>query len=93
MKIKHFAGYGSINAKKLKHETINGVTTLIINVSGDHEKGLRPYILEDSIRWLAARYDKNILNIPWYKINIDIINNYSMPLESLTYTFIYEKDN
>lgn len=92
MKIKHFAGYGSVNAKKLKQETKNGVTTLIINVYGDHECGLRPYIIEDAIQWLAARFDKNIVNIPWYNIDIDINNNYGMPYDTLTYTFRYKKD-
>lgn len=92
MRIKHFAGYGCINAKKLKHETKNGITTLIINVSGDHERGLRPFIIEDTIQWLAARFDKNIINIPWYNIYIDINNDYGMPYDSTTYTFKYKKE-
>ena len=93
MKIKHFAGYGCVNAKKLKHETIDSVTTLIINVSGDHERGLKPYIIDDAIQWLAARYDKNIVNIPWYNIHIDVNNNYGMSCDTLTYTFKYKRGN
>lgn len=92
MRIKHFAGYGCVNAKKIKYETKDGITTLIINVSGDHEYGLKPYIIEDSIQWLAIRYDKNIINIPWYNIYIDINNNYGMPCDTLTYTFKYRRD-
>lgn len=71
MKIKHFAGYGSVNAKKIALFKRNNTTTLIIDVSGDHEKGLRPYIIEDSIKWIAARFYSYILNIPTYKIYID----------------------
>lgn len=93
MRIKHYAGYGSVNAKKLKHETKDGITTLVVNVSGDHEWGLRPFIIEDSIQWIAARFDKSIVNIPWYNIYIDINNNYDMPCDSITYTFKYKREN
>ena len=91
MRIKHFAGYGCINAKKLKHETKNGVTTLIINVYGDHECGLKPYIIEDAIKWLAARFYNHVLDIPVYKIHIDY-EYILMPgkPETIEYTFTIE---
>lgn len=92
MRIKHFAGYGSVNAKKIALFKRDNITTLIIDVSGDHECGLRPCIIEDSIKWLAARFDKNIINIPWYNIYIDINNNYGMPYDTLIYTFKYKKE-
>ena len=92
MKIKHFAGYGSVNAKKLKHETKDGTTTLVVNVSGDHERGLKPYIIEDSIQWIAARFYNHILDIPAYKIHI----GYEYELrpgkpETIEYTFTIEE--
>lgn len=90
MRIKHFAGYGSVNAKKIKYEIVNNKTVLIVRVSGDHERGLRPFILEDTIKWLAARFDKNIINIPWYNVNISYNYDYSFNNpEALIYTFIY----
>lgn len=92
MKIKHFAGYGSVNAKKLKHETKDGITTLVVSVSGDHERGLKPYIIEDSIQWIAARFYNHILDIPAYKIHI----GYEYELrpgkpETIEYTFTIEE--
>lgn len=93
MKIKHFAGYGCVNAKKLKHETIDGTTILTISVSGDHEQGLRPFIIEDTIKWLAARFDRDILNIPWYNITIDFIYQFNMPADTVIYSFKYKLEN
>ena len=92
MRIKHFAGYGCVNAKKIKYETKDGITTLIVNVSGDHEYGLKPFIIEDAIQWLATRFDKNIVNIPWYNVYIDTNYDYGMPCDTLTYTFRYRRE-
>lgn len=63
MKIKHFAGYGSVNAEKIKMERAgNGVTVLHVRVTGDHEYGLK----RDSrdtyglYNWLVKRFDKSL---------------------------------
>ena len=40
MKIKHWQGYGCVNATKVKMKTKNGLRNLIIRVSGNHEYGL-----------------------------------------------------
>ena len=71
MKIKHFAGYGCVNAKKIALFKRNNITTLIVDVSGDHERGLKPYIIEDAIKWIAARFYNHVLDIPAYKTHID----------------------
>lgn len=91
MRIKHFAGYGSVNAKKIALFKRDNITTLIIDVSGDHECGLKPYIIEDAIRWLAARFYNHVLDIPVYKIHIDY-EYILMPgkPETIEYTFTIE---
>lgn len=71
MKIKHFAGYGTVNAKKIALSKEDNTTTLVVSVSGDHERGLKPFIIDDTVKWIAARFYKPIVNIPNYKIDID----------------------
>lgn len=63
MRIKHFSGYGSVNAKKvLVQKGVNEYgeahTLLIIDVAGDHERGLIPYIKSDAAAWLLKYFDK-----------------------------------
>ena len=53
MKIKHFAGYGSVNAVKVKDKTC-----LHIRASGNHERGLEPYDDYDVWHWLVMRFKK-----------------------------------
>ena len=91
MRIKHFAGYGCVNAKKIALFKKDNKTTLIVSVSGDHEYGLKPFIIDDSIKWLAARFYKHILNIPTYKIYIDYdyILKPGVP-DTIEYTFTIE---
>lgn len=57
MKIKHWAGYGCVTARKVKD---NDPRTLHVRVEGDHEWGLvrdDPY---DMYNWLVKRFDKNV---------------------------------
>lgn len=91
MRIKHFAGYGSVNAKKIALFKRNNTTTLIVSVSGDHECGLKPFIIDDSIKWIAARFYPYIMNIPTYKIHIDYdyILRPGTP-DAIEYTFTIE---
>ena len=62
MKIKHFAGYGSVQAKKTATHKNKDITTVTIVVSGNHEQGLGyRYDDKDSItRWLAPRFIKDL---------------------------------
>lgn len=60
MKIKHFAGYGTVNAKKIFRKDINRTTTLRVLITGNHEYGLSkpfndPYLIYN---WIVKRYDK-----------------------------------
>ncbi len=65
MRIKHFMGYGSVNAKvvgkKTKTDVENGrlLKTLIINVWGNHECGLDRSEYKDDINdWLVKKVAK-----------------------------------
>ena len=54
MKIKHFAGYGCVNAKKISDKDGN----LVVEVVGDHEWGLRRTDEYDVFNWLVKRFTK-----------------------------------
>lgn len=54
MKIKHFAGYGCVNAKKISDK--DGI--LIVEVKGNHEWGLRRTDRYDVFNWLVKRFTK-----------------------------------
>lgn len=65
MRIKHFMGYGSVNAKVVK-KTLNTAThnegyiikTLTINVWGNHEYGLERDDKYDINNWLVKKVAK-----------------------------------
>lgn len=93
MKIKHFAGYGTVNARKLKLETVDGKTTLVVEVTGDHEWGLvrrnDPYLIK---HWLVERFDKtmrddHLVNIWGLDYTVDY--DWSSPVERAVYTITY----
>lgn len=60
MKIKHWAGYGCVNAKcNLRHKIAStGDAVITIEVWGNHERGLQPpyFDYSDWHRWLGKRY-------------------------------------
>ena len=85
MKIKHFVGYGTVNATKLNNiviyksltETIKRVT---IKVTGNHEWGLYRNDTYDIYNWIVKRFCKdcndyrNIINIG-ICLDYELINN------------------
>ncbi len=70
MKIKHWQGYGSLNAKVVKKTTDTSthsmgyiVKTITVQVSGNHEYGLdRSDYKEDVVRWLSKVIKDDTLN-------------------------------
>ena len=54
MKIKHFAGYGCVNAKKISDK--DGI--LVVEVKGNHEYGLSRNDKYDVFNWLVKRFTK-----------------------------------
>ena len=97
MKIKHFAGYGSVEAKKVSKTTFKDEygekkTKLVVSVKGNHEWGLVRDDIYDVKHWLFDRFEKNFSgNI--YDIRMTIKDNYindnGTDVEVATYTFVY----
>ena len=64
MKLKHWQGYGNVNATK-KSSNIDKTTnikTLIIEVIGNHECGIVRNDKYDLYNWLIKRFDKSVTN-------------------------------
>lgn len=95
MKIKHWQGYGSVTAKKVSKVTKNGVTTLVVKVTGNHEWGLVRDDIYDLKRWLIDRFDKTAADVWPYDINYRYEDGYSrneekgIDEEYCVYTFVY----
>ncbi len=60
MRIKHFAGYGSVNAKKISRKEKNGLVNLQVQVRGNHEWGIERNDKYDFVNWLGKRFDKEL---------------------------------
>ncbi len=58
MKIKHWQGYGTVNAEKIYKQSNEGETVLKVKVTGNHEWGLVRDDEYDLINWLVKRFDK-----------------------------------
>lgn len=56
MKLKHWAGYGTVVAKRIP----NASCTLHVHVEGDHERGLRRDDEYDLFNWLVRRFDRTV---------------------------------
>lgn len=90
MRIKHFAGYGCVNAKKVSKTVDNeGYTVMRIDVSGEHEWGLTPYTDDVAVRWLLTRFDKQTAYIdPW---SVEVYEKWQgMPKDTIGYMFKYK---
>lgn len=56
MKIKHWQGYGTVSATRIKDKNC----TLHIRLTGNHEWGLRRDDMYDLYNWLVKRFDKSV---------------------------------
>lgn len=95
MKIKHWQGYGTVNAKKLCKVVENSRTTLVVEVSGDHEWGLERDDIYDLKQWLIDKFDKSAKDVNPYNMRYSIIDDYQNIagegyIEYCIYTFDYE---
>lgn len=92
MKIKHFAGYGSVQAKKVSKTKIGDKTKLVVEVKGNHEWGIVRNDIYVVRRWLFDKFEKNFKG-EYYDIAMSVQNDYvsenGMDVEVATYTFIY----
>ena len=58
MKLKHWAGYGCVVAKRVKEDEDSN-HMLHIRVVGNHERGLKPLFRDTAYDWLVHRFDKS----------------------------------
>ena len=97
MRIKHFAGYGSVEAKKVSKTTFTNEygekkTKLVVRVKGNHEWGLVRDDIYDVKRWLFDKFEKNFLGED-YEISMSVVDDYvkenGLDVEVAVYTFVY----
>lgn len=88
MKLKHWSGYGSINATKVSKVTKNGETVLTVKVTGNHECGLVRADKYDAFNWLLKRFDKTVEDYRKIK-QLECIDQPSDSEDSCLYVFHY----
>ena len=97
MRIKHFAGYGSVEVKKVSKKPIvneygENKTELVLRVKGNHEWGLVRNDIFDVKRWLFDKFEKNFTKDEYdicMDIKSDYVNENGLDVEVATYTFVY----
>ena len=95
MKIKHFAGYGSVQAKKVSKTNIgDDKAKLVVEVKGNHECGLVRDDIYDVKRWLFDKFEKNFKGDE-HDMDISIeskeVKENGIDVDVAIYTFIYDK--
>ena len=60
MKIKHWQGYGHVNAVRKNTSYEDGLKIMTIVVSGNHEYGICRNDKYNVFNWLLRRFDKNV---------------------------------
>lgn len=91
MKLKHWQGYGTVNAKKLELSAAGPNRKLVIEVTGNHEYGLTRDDAYDVYNWLVKRFAKdcpNYRNILSLRVESDDSGN----VERATYEIIYQPE-
>lgn len=89
MKIKHWQGYGAVNAQKIRKSVGKGITTLVVRVTGNHECGLRRDDNYDLSNWLIKRFDKTFTDYRTIR-SVNIRETEENGVEICEYTFTYE---
>ena len=90
MKIKHWQGYGLLEAKKMP----NDGATLHIRVSGDHEYGIHLEDEYDLFNWLIRKFDKSIPDYPtWRRMHpiIEVKDGWNAETDYCDYYFTYSR--
>ena len=97
MKVKHFAGYGSVEVKKVSKTTFTDEfgkkkTRMVLRVKGNHECGIVRNDIYDVRCWIFNKFEKNFKGED-YDIDMNIEEDYikenGIYIEVATYTFVY----
>lgn len=90
MRIKHWQGYGTVNAEKISKKKVRGQTELKIRVYGNHEWGLVRDNEYDLINWLVKRFDRQFEgNRVRYTYESGYAKKGNIDEEYCIYTFVY----
>ena len=87
-KIKHWQGYGSVQAEKVSRTVKDYIVTLHIKVKGNHECGIHRDDTYDVARWLIPRFDKNFQKYTQI-INMELEDGYENGEETCDYYIKY----
>ena len=58
MKIKHYAGYGTVEATKVSERKLDGERFIRIKVKGNHEYGIHLDDIYEIAHWLLPKFSK-----------------------------------
>ncbi len=92
MRIKHWQGYGTVDAFKVKDNSCD----LHIKVVGNHEWGLERYDRYDVFNWLVKKFKRGIGNDDRIIKNMRLSSGYEkkdgLDVEYCDYYFDFYKD-
>ena len=97
MKVQHFAGYGSVEVKKVSKTTFTDEfgkkkTKMVLCVKGNHEWGIVRNDIYDVRKWIFNKFQKNFKGNDYdidMSIEDDYINENGIDVEVAIYTFVY----
>lgn len=95
MKIKHWQGYGCVEAKKTSVTTFKDdydrkFKKIVISVKGNHEWGLENTYMWSAVDWLLKKFIKGITHssVYNYSFNDYYVKENGLDVEHCDYTFI-----
>ena len=96
MKIRHYAGYGTVSARKISDRNC----TLHVQVAGNHECGIERNDLYDLYHWLVKRFDKTVPDATsWLRSHPHVIllsgettDDSGRSVDTCDYMFYYVKE-
>lgn len=92
MKLKHWQGYGRVDAKLVSKDN----TKVVIEVKGNHEYGLETNDKYTIKNWLLNKFYRNLENVSAYdlisKVELDdhYVRENNLDVEVCTYTIYFK---
>ena len=87
MKIKHWQGYGSVEAKRISSHKNGSTYDVTIKVKGNHEYGIHRDDRYDIVRWLG-KVEKNLTNERQI-VSCELTDGYEDGVETCLYHIVY----
>lgn len=94
MRIKHWQGYGTVEAKKLAERNVNGTHYVLVGVTGNHEWGLeRGYNDVYGVQQWLGRFAKGEYLVDYAIVDHGYIRINGCDTEHVTYQLAFRKEN